>query len=83
MNTIFLVKNIEGLNVSDLLWGTANAKSITLSFWVKSSLTGTFAVVVGAQGTNVYPASFTINTANLLKYTQWVKYFGLTTKSNY
>jgi len=61
-------QNIEGLNVSDLLWGTANAKSITLSFWVKSSLTGTFAVVVGAQGTNVYPASFTINTANTWEY---------------
>ena len=33
---------IEGFNFADLNWGTANAKTITLSFWVRSSLTGTF-----------------------------------------
>jgi hypothetical protein len=33
---------IEGYNVADLRWGTANAKTVTLSFWVRSSLTGTF-----------------------------------------
>ena len=33
---------IEGYNVADLAWGTANAKTVTLSFWVRSSLTGTF-----------------------------------------
>ncbi len=35
-------KAIEGFNVSDLNWGTANAQTITISFWVRSSLTGTF-----------------------------------------
>ncbi len=34
---------IEGTNISDLAWGTADAKTVTLSFWVRSSLTGTFA----------------------------------------
>jgi len=35
-------QRIEGFNISDLAWGTANAASITISFWVRSSLTGTF-----------------------------------------
>ena len=34
---------IEGYNMADLSWGTASAKPITISFWVYSSLTGTFA----------------------------------------
>ena len=33
---------IEGLNLTDLNWGTANAATVTLSFWVRSSVTGTF-----------------------------------------
>jgi hypothetical protein len=33
---------IEGTNTADLGFGTANAKTVTLSFWVRSSLTGTF-----------------------------------------
>ena len=39
---LVLLQNIEGYNVADLNWGTANAKTVTLSFWVRSSLTGTF-----------------------------------------
>jgi len=35
-------QRIEGTNVADLSFGTANAKTVTLSFWVRSSLTGTF-----------------------------------------
>jgi hypothetical protein len=38
----FGARNIEGFNVADLGWGTANAQTITLSFWVEVSLTGTF-----------------------------------------
>ena len=34
---------IEGNNTADLNWGTSNAQTVTLSFWVRSSLTGTFA----------------------------------------
>ena len=37
-----LNQQIEGFNVADLNWGTANAQPVTLSFWVQSSLTGTF-----------------------------------------
>ena len=56
---------VEGLNVSDLCWGTANAKTITLSFWVYSSLTGTFggSLTNSAQNRS-YPFTYTISSAN-------------------
>jgi hypothetical protein len=60
-----LYQPVEGFNVADLAWGTANAKTVTLSFWVRSSLTGTFG---GAVYNNVpnrsYPYSYTITSAN-------------------
>jgi hypothetical protein len=56
---------IEGLNVTDLGWGTASAATITLSFWVRSSLTGTFGGCLMNGATNrSYPFTFTINAAN-------------------
>ena len=58
-------QGIEGYNVADLDFGTANAKSITLSFWVRSSLTGTFGGVIrnGSANRN-YPFTYTISTSN-------------------
>jgi hypothetical protein len=52
-----------------LAWGTANAQTVTLSFWVRSSLTGTFsgALSNSAQDRN-YPFTFTISTANTFEY---------------
>jgi hypothetical protein len=41
-DTFLMGQTIEGFNVADLNYGTANAVSVTLSFWVRSSLTGTF-----------------------------------------
>ena len=56
---------IEGLNVSDLGWGTANAQAVTLSFWVRSSLTGTHSGSIrNADFTRSYPFSFTVSSAN-------------------
>lgn len=56
---------IEGLNVADLGWGTASAKTITLSFWVRSSLTGTFGGSISNSAQDrFYPFSYTINSAN-------------------
>ena len=56
---------IEGLNMADLGWGTANAKTITLSFWVRSSLTGTFGGSLrNSAGNRSYPFTYTINSAN-------------------
>jgi hypothetical protein len=56
---------IEGLNTIDLAWGTSAAKSAILSFWVKSSVTGTFGGGLRNSGSNrSYPFSYTINTAD-------------------
>jgi hypothetical protein len=61
----FIRQFIEGFNTADLNWGTANAKTVTLSFWVRSSLTGTFggALTNSAQDRN-YPFTYTISSAN-------------------
>ena len=45
--TFVVSQRIEGFNTADLGWGTANAKTVTLSFQVYSSLTGTFSGVFG------------------------------------
>ena len=56
---------VEGFNTADLQWGTANAKTVTLSFWVRSSLTGTFGGAFGnTAGDRSYPFSYTISSAN-------------------
>jgi hypothetical protein len=56
---------IEGFNVADLGFGTANAKTITISFWVRSSLTGTFGgSVYNDGGSRNYPFTYTISSAN-------------------
>jgi len=58
-------QQIEGLNVSDLAWGTASASTVTLSFWVRSSLTGTFGGSIrNSDATRAYPYSYTISVAN-------------------
>ena len=65
----FLEQDIEGLNCGDLGWGTANAKTVTLSFWVYSSLTGTFgASLRNSSGGRSYPFSYTISAANTWEY---------------
>jgi hypothetical protein len=61
----FIQQVIEGFNVADLGWGTANAQTVTLSFQVRSSLTGTFGGTISNGATNrVYPFTFTISAAN-------------------
>ena len=60
-----IFQSIEGLNVADLAWGTVNAVTVTLSFRVYSSLTGTFG---GSLANNAYarsyPFTYTISSAN-------------------
>jgi len=64
-----LYQPVEGFNVSDLAWGTANAKTVTLSFWVRSSLTGTFGGSIYNSAVNrSYPYSYTISSANTWEY---------------
>jgi hypothetical protein len=62
-------QRIEGYNFSDLGWGTANAKSATLSFWVNCSVTGTFTVsLITTSNAYSYPATYTIAAANTWQY---------------
>jgi hypothetical protein len=57
---------IEGYNTADLGFGTANAKTVTLSFWVYSSLTGSNfgAYLQNYAGTRSYPFNYSVTTAN-------------------
>jgi hypothetical protein len=60
-----LQQNIEGFNIADLDFGKATAKTITLSFWVRSSLTGTFGgTVANSAQSRCYPFTYTISAAN-------------------
>jgi hypothetical protein len=67
--TAYIKQPIEGLNITDLAWGTVNAKTVTLSFWVKSSLTGTFGGSLRNSGASrSYPFSYTISVADTWEY---------------
>jgi hypothetical protein len=58
-------QTIEGYNIADLGWGTSNAQPVTLSFWVYSSLTGTFGGSLSSYAsTRSYPFTYTISSAN-------------------
>jgi hypothetical protein len=60
---------IEGFNIADLGWGTASAKTVTLSFWVRSSLTGTFGGALSNGDLNrAYPYTYTISVADTWEY---------------
>ena len=65
-NSVYgIAQCIEGQNIYDLGWGTANAKTVTLSFWVYSSLTGTFSGALVNGATNYsYVYTYSIPTAN-------------------
>jgi hypothetical protein len=61
----YLEQAIEGHNVADLDFGSANATAVIISFWVRSSLTGTFgAAISNAGGNRSYPFNYTISAAN-------------------
>jgi len=58
-------QQIEGFNIADLGWGTASAATVTVSFWVRSSLTGTFGgSVKNGDSSRSYPFTYTISVAN-------------------
>jgi hypothetical protein len=60
---------IEGYNLSDLDFGSSTAKSVTLSFWAKSSVTGTYGLSFRNTGTSrYYTTTYTINSANTWEY---------------
>jgi hypothetical protein len=60
-----IAQRVEGYNWADLNWGSSNAKTITLSFWVRSSLTGTFGGSLrNNDDSRSYVFSYTISAAN-------------------
>ena len=64
-----ILQSIEGNNIYDLGFGTASAKPITVSFVVKSSVTGTFNIaIVNGTGARSYVSTYTINSANTWEY---------------
>jgi hypothetical protein len=63
--TFVLQQLVEGFNASDFGWGTASAQTVTLSFWVRSSLTGTFGgCFANSAHDRAYPFTYTISAAN-------------------
>ena len=61
----YIGQKVEGFNAADLGWGTASAKTVTLSFQVYSSLTGTFGgSFTNADNSRSYPFTYTISSAN-------------------
>jgi hypothetical protein len=69
-NEAYLIRQkIEGYNFADLGWGTANAKTVTVSFWVRSSLTGTFSgVLLNSASNRCFIFTYTISAANTWEY---------------
>jgi hypothetical protein len=65
-----LTQTIEGTNFDDLGWGTADAQTVTISFWVRSSVTGTYSIFVrNPQAfSRSYVATYTVNSANTFEY---------------
>jgi hypothetical protein len=60
-----LTHYIEGLNTADLGFGAAGASTVTMSFWVRSSLTGSFGGSLQNSAQNrCYPFTYTISAAN-------------------
>ena len=65
-----LSQSIEGPNIHDWLFGTANARTLTLSFWIKSSVTGTYSGNLCTYNTEarIFVFSYTVNNANTWEY---------------
>ena len=66
---LYYAHKIEGLNCGDLGFGTVDAKTVTVSFWVRSSLSGNFSVrLVNSSFNRSYVTTYTINSTNTWEY---------------
>jgi hypothetical protein len=70
---LYLEQQIEGLNSSYLKYYVASPDTVTLSFWVKSNLTGSYSVALklsdnasaaDSSGSRIYPTTYSISSAN-------------------
>ncbi len=61
--------NIEGFNFAQANWGSASAKPVTLSFWVRCSLTGSFGgSFINNDQNRAYPFTYTVSSSNTWEY---------------
>lgn len=68
-DVVTIWQRIEGYNVADFGWGTSNASTITLSFWVRSSVTGSYGVRFSNSGYDrTYVAMYSISASNTWEY---------------
>ena len=68
-NLVYLQQNIEGFNVSDFGFGTASAQTVSVSFWVKSSIIGLKSIsLINASLSRAYCTTYNIDTANTWEY---------------
>lgn len=65
-------QTIEGYNIADFLWGSSNGKAATFSFWINSTVTGTYGVLVAQSvavpGNYTYGATYAVNSASTWEY---------------
>jgi hypothetical protein len=88
-NNVYLSQVIEANNVSDLGLGTASASTVTVSFWVRASVTGTYCLALTNGGANnnstaatrSYVTTYSISTANT--WTQITKTVALDTSGTW
>ena len=67
--SMYLEQRIEGQNLQQLAYGTSSAKSLTLSFWVKSPLAGKHSVLFYQTTPNRSNLqSYTVSSANTWEY---------------
>ena len=74
-----LYQRIEVQDVKHLQWGTSNPQPITLSFWVKASVTGTYGGTFAANGTGIYVFAYDVIAANVWEYKTYTVTDGMTT----
>jgi hypothetical protein len=68
-DSINLFQSIEGFNTADLAFGTANAQPVSISFWVKSSVTGVYSWFIRSGGdTRCFVSTYTIAQANTWEF---------------
>jgi len=63
-----IMQKFEGQNLQYLKYGSANAQSTTLSFWVKSTKTGTFIAELNSKDTRSISKSYTVSVSNTWEY---------------
>ena len=63
-----IIQKFEGQNLQYLKYGSANAQSTTLSFWVKSTKTGTFIAELNSKDTRSISKSYTVSVSNTWEF---------------